>query len=308
MFRLLDEVGKTRTVQQWPYTIQEEVGILAEGQQPDAAWVVDVLVEHAGDPGARQRIAEGVGVRAAAERDELHEQAAVGPLRLTVLHAAFLAKIRRLGTSPRLGSHAAIILGEMTYRIRQATLDDIEVLVHHRFAMFSDMGVPLDAAALAPAFAQWLRKLMPSGTYRAWLVESTSAPAEPPRLEPLPRASTETSPRIGGDSDTRATSATVVAGGGATIVPWPPGPRYLGESLAFVYNVYTEPAHRRRGLARRVMSAIHDWCRENGITSLALNASEDGLPLYTSLGYVVAPRPMMFCALGAERGAAAPEA
>jgi len=56
------------------------------------------------------------------------------------------------------------------------------------------------------------------------------------------------------------------------------------------------------------MSAIHDWCRENGITSLALNASEDGLPLYTSLGYVVAPRPMMFCALGAERGAAAPEA
>jgi GNAT superfamily N-acetyltransferase len=194
----------------------------------------------------------------------------------------------------------------MRYRIRPATLDDIEVLVHHRFAMFSDMGVPLDAAALAPAFAQWLRKMMPSGTYRAWLVESTSAPSEPPRAEPRP--SIHTSPRIGGDSHTLATAATVVAGGGATILPWPPGPRYLGGSLAFVYNVYTEPAHRRQGLARRVMGAIHDWCRENGITSLALNASEDGQPLYESLGYVITPRPMMFCGLDEDRGAPVPDA
>jgi GNAT superfamily N-acetyltransferase len=196
----------------------------------------------------------------------------------------------------------------MTYRIRPATLDDVEVLVHHRFAMFRDMGVPLDAAPLAPAFAQWLRKMMPLGTYRAWLVESTIAPAEPPRLESRRRASSQTSPRVGGDADTLANGGTVVAGGGATIVPWPPGPRYPGDSLAFVYNVYTEPAHRRRGLARRIMSTIHDWCRENGITSLALNASEDGRPLYESLGYVAAPRPMMFCSLGAERGAPVPDA
>ena len=68
----------------------------------------------------------------------------------------------------------------------------------------------------------------------------------------------------------------------------------MGSRLAFVYNVYTEPAHRRRGLARAIMDAIHTWCREAGVTSVALNASPDGRPLYEALGYHVSPHPMMF--------------
>jgi GNAT superfamily N-acetyltransferase len=68
----------------------------------------------------------------------------------------------------------------------------------------------------------------------------------------------------------------------------------MGNRLAFVYNVYTEPAHRRRGLARLVMDAIHAWCAEAGVTSMALNASTDGQPLYEAMGYAVTPSPMMF--------------
>jgi GNAT superfamily N-acetyltransferase len=151
------------------------------------------------------------------------------------------------------------------YRLRPATLADQDALVHHRIAMFADMGVPLDAETLDPAFRSWLGRMMPAGTYRAWLVETPGG--------------------------------AIVGGGGMTIVPWPPGPRYLGDRLAFVYNVYTEPAHRGRGLARLVMTAIHDWCRAEGITSLALNASEAGGPLYSSLGYTVTASPMMFFAL-----------
>ena len=60
----------------------------------------------------------------------------------------------------------------------------------------------------------------------------------------------------------------------------------MGDRIAVVYNVYTEPAHRRQGLARRIMDAIHAWCRDQGIASVALNASArrpaalrvDGLP------------------------------
>jgi len=148
------------------------------------------------------------------------------------------------------------------YIVREATLADVDVLVRHRLAMFTDMGVPLDAAALDASFRAWLAETIPSGTYRAWLVEEDG----------------------GG----------VAAGGGVTILPWPPGPRYMGTRLAFVYNVYTEAAHRRRGLARLIMDAIHEWCRENGIASVALNASRDGLPLYQSMGYVESPAPMMF--------------
>ncbi len=136
------------------------------------------------------------------------------------------------------------------------------MLVHHRIAMFPDIGIPMDIPALSVEFDRWLGQTMPSGTYRAWLVEAD-----------------------GGE---------IVAGGGITVLPWPPGPRYLGDRLVFVYNVYTAPAHRRRGLARIVMEAIHAWCRENGVMWVALNASVDGQPLYESMGYTVTPSPMMF--------------
>jgi GNAT superfamily N-acetyltransferase len=148
------------------------------------------------------------------------------------------------------------------YTVREATLADADVLVRHRVGMFTDMGVPLDASALEASFRAWLAETMPRGTYRAWLADDAAGAA--------------------------------AAGGGLTVLPWPPGPRDMGDRLAFVYNVYTEPAHRRRGLARLVMDTIHGWCRDNGIASVALNASRDGLRLYRSMGYVQSPAPMMF--------------
>jgi GNAT superfamily N-acetyltransferase len=169
----------------------------------------------------------------------------------------------------------------MPYRVRTATLDDMDTLVHHRIAMFVDMGVAVDEATLAPAFAEWLRREMPAGSYRAWLVDWSG----------------EESGEESGEDTARSTRATPVAGAGATIIPWPPGPSYPGDRLAFVYNVYTEPEHRRRGLARVAMDALHAWCRETGVTSVALNASADGQPLYTALGYAVAANPMMFYSL-----------
>jgi GNAT superfamily N-acetyltransferase len=155
----------------------------------------------------------------------------------------------------------------MTYRIREATLDDMDALVRHRLAMFTDMGLSFDAAALGGAFREWLERMMPAGTYHAWVVEA-------------------------GDGE-------VVAGGGASVLPWPPGPRYMGDKLAVVYNLYTEPAHRRRGLARRLMEFVHAWCRDAGVASVALNASQDGRPLYESMGYQLPSNPMMFFAIGA---------
>jgi GNAT superfamily N-acetyltransferase len=159
------------------------------------------------------------------------------------------------------------------YIVRRATLADRDILVRHRIKMFEDMGAmddpDIDAAQLASGFAAWLDMLMPSQAYVAWLVDAR---------------------------DDEGTSE-AVAGGGATIIPWPPGPRYPGTRLAFVYNVYTEPAHRGRGLARRIMEAIHEFCRGEGIGSVALNASRFGQPLYESLGYHVAQSPMMFLSL-----------
>jgi len=150
----------------------------------------------------------------------------------------------------------------MLYRVREATLDDVDVLVRHRISMFVDMGLTLDEAALDSSFRAWLAEKMPDGVYRAWLVE--------------------------------AADGAVAGGGGISILPWPPGPNYMGDKIAIVYNVYTEHAHRRRGLARLIMNTIHAWAAEHDIASVALNASADGRPLYESMGYQVAPNPMMF--------------
>src|SRR5262249_15846536 len=151
------------------------------------------------------------------------------------------------------------------YAVRPATLADADTLVRHRLAMFADMGLEYDAPALDASFRAWLADLVPQGVYRPWLV---------------------------GTAD-----GEVPAGGGMTLIPWPPGPRYPGERLAFVYNVYTEPAHRRLGLGRMLMEAIHTWCRANGVRSVALNASRDGRRLYETLGYVESASPTMFLVL-----------
>ena len=153
----------------------------------------------------------------------------------------------------------------MSYQVREATLDDLDTMVHQRLAMFADMGRQFEEAPLSAAFAEWLRAVMPTGQYRAWLAH--------------------------------AADGTVAGGAGATIIPWPPGPKYPGNLLAFVFNVYTEPPHRRRGVARLLMETIHDWCRGHGVTSVALNASADGRPLYDRMGYAVTPAPMMFFGL-----------
>ena len=160
-----------------------------------------------------------------------------------------------------------------TYTVRRATLADADALVHHRVRMFEDMGTLPTAdesvEALRSAFRAWIADLMPTGAYVAWLVDAEH------------------------DDGRRE----IVSGGGATVIPWPPGPRYGGTRLAFVYNVYTEPAHRGRGLARRVMDAIHAFCRDEGIGSVALNASTSGQPLYESIGYRVTQSPMMFLSM-----------
>jgi GNAT superfamily N-acetyltransferase len=154
----------------------------------------------------------------------------------------------------------------VNYQIRAATLADADVLVRHRTGMFKDMGVPAAACEeYAPQFREWLHEMMPSGVYRGWLLESREG--------------------------------AVIAGGGLTILPWPPGPRSHGGRLGFVYNVYTEPDHRRQGHARRIMEAIHAWCREQGILSIGLNASQFGQGLYESMGYRVLDNPMMFLTL-----------
>ena len=121
--------------------------------------------------------------------------------------------------------------------------------------MFRDMGQlsSVDFEDLCKASEDWLAPRLANGEYIGWLVE-----------------------HCGG----------VVAGGGVLIREmWPvPGCCRAGR-WAHVGNVYTEPTHRRQGLARSLMETILQWCRSNAIDHITLAASREGRPLYQMLGF-----------------------
>ena len=150
----------------------------------------------------------------------------------------------------------------MTYSTRVATSADIQTLVEHRGLRFREMGWQCDYAEMAVHYGRWLDDVLPAGNYFGWV-------ATPDGEE------------------------TIVSSGGILVVPWTPGPHAMDPRLAWIVNVYTEPAHRKRGLARRLMNEMHDWCRAQGIERTALNASAAGQPIYESMGYTLADEPMM---------------
>lgn len=60
-----------------------------------------------------------------------------------------------------------------------------------------------------------------------------------------------------------------------------------------IFNVCTDPEHRRRGYSRACMEALLSWYRERGVRRIDLHASEQGEPLYASLGFARTPAPAM---------------
>lgn len=149
----------------------------------------------------------------------------------------------------------------MTYSIRPATDSDIPLIVSHREQMFRDMGIAAEFDAMRAAFERWLQQAIPARTYLGWIA-------------------------VAGNGD-------AAGGSGLIVIPWPPGPMTMDPRCGFVFNVYTDPSHRKQGLARRMMEAMHEWCRAEGIERVVLNASTFGHSLYGSMGYVVADEPMM---------------
>src|SRR5690242_5665518 len=142
------------------------------------------------------------------------------------------------------------------FPIRAATLDDLTHIVHHRRAMFRDMGratsAELDEVAIAAE--RFLRSALPTGGYRGWFAV--------------------------------APDGRIAAGAGITIVPWPGHPGDAVNRRGWIQNVYTEPEFRRRGLARRLTETVVAWCREDGFHTVSLHASDDGRALYESMGFL----------------------
>jgi GNAT superfamily N-acetyltransferase len=145
--------------------------------------------------------------------------------------------------------------------IRRATAGDAAIIALHRVSMFRDMGqVPTEELAkqLLTESTSALKIALDEGSYVGWLA-----------LE---------------------TQEQVAAGAGVHIKPQLPrithdGARVATSAVPLVVNVYTEPRWRRRGIARGLMNIVMRWSMAQGFDRVVLHASDDGRPLYASLGF-----------------------
>jgi GNAT superfamily N-acetyltransferase len=144
--------------------------------------------------------------------------------------------------------------------IRRATIADISALARHRTGMYRDMKhIPeSEESRFRELSAEYFRGALQSGEYVAWLAVTTTQPEE------------------------------VIGGAGLIVRSMIPRPGIAGGievREAQVVNVYTEAAWRRRGVAALLMRHLIDFTRANRLTRVSLHASDDGRPLYESLGF-----------------------
>ena len=69
------------------------------------------------------------------------------------------------------------------------------------------------------------------------------------------------------------------------ICRWPSHPYDQQCCRATILNMYVDPEFRRQGIAHRLMQIMIGWCRKEGFVNVQLHASDQGRPLYESLGF-----------------------
>ena len=139
-------------------------------------------------------------------------------------------------------------------QIRSARPDDVPELVRLRAVMFDAMGVPEEGPAWREICAERLRAGLAAGTVVGAVLDAPGGPG----------------------------LASCVLAELHDRLPSPDDP---DARHAYVLNVCTDPKWRRRGCARSVVSRLIDDLRALGATRIGLHATDDGLPLYESLGF-----------------------
>ena len=146
----------------------------------------------------------------------------------------------------------------MDFELRPSTLSDLDLHVAHRVAMFRDMDYGDEAghARMAAVFADRLRTWLSTGEVAGVV----------------------------------ATAEGVVAGAALLqfkeALPSPLSPQSV---RGYLFNVYTEPEFRGRGLARRMTEGLLEEAKRRGVGIVDLHASKDAEKLYRAMGFEPTP-------------------
>jgi GNAT superfamily N-acetyltransferase len=160
---------------------------------------------------------------------------------------------RKVGATPKKGRGQALQDGP--YRVRPVQLSDAVTLARQRAGLFREMGEVAEPRIVRHqrVFADWFRRELTHRRLWGFL-------AETPDGEP-------------------------VAGGLLWLQPRPPSPRFPHRRIPYLLSVYTAPAHRRHGLAGRIVQELIAVSRRGGYPRVELHASSAGRSIYQRLGF-----------------------
>ena len=138
---------------------------------------------------------------------------------------------------------------EITYR--KLTEDDLDAFIRLRIAQLREEGAKEDID-LGPALEDYYGRHLADGTFVSWLA-------------------------LDGDR--------IVGTSGMSFAEKPP---YFGcpnGKIGLLSSMYTDPAYRRRGIARELLRRVTEEARAFGCGAVQITASDMGVLLYTDFGF-----------------------
>ena len=142
-----------------------------------------------------------------------------------------------------------MMLTEITYR--KLTKDDLDAFIRLRIMQLREEGAKEDID-LRPALQDYYERHLADGTFVSWLA-------------------------LDGDR--------IVGTSGMSFVEKPP---YFGcpnGKIGLLSSMYTDPAFRRRGIARELLRRVTEEARAFGCGAVQITASDMGVLLYTDFGF-----------------------
>ena len=140
----------------------------------------------------------------------------------------------------------------MSITYRRMTESDLETFIGMRIAQLREEGATEDLD-LVPALEDYYHRHMADGTFVSWLAT---------------------------DGDR------IVGTSGMSFVDKPP---YFGcptGKIGLLSSMYTDPAYRRRGIAKELLRRVTEEARACGCGAVQITASDMGTLLYADFGFV----------------------
>lgn len=141
--------------------------------------------------------------------------------------------------------------------IREANVEEAILIAEHSYKMWLDIGIPEDAIEenWQQTILQFIENARQNLFYQAFVAEVDGILAG-------------------------SASCQLYAGLYPNII------KLNHRKLGYLWGVYVEPAHRRKGIAKQLTNTVVEYLKNIGCTRVILNASPAGKPVYTSLNFI----------------------